>query len=738
MSEKKEIRPPNFQGLYEGEKAQKDKMSYTGPTGINILRTKGEKGVLFPAQLIQSTHQSTVNSLALPLGKKAPRVCVGGNRYAIEDFFPVPILMEILCDFAAYDSSQQLNSIRLKKVIRRVNSMNEADSNYNFERRIHIASVPEKVSLNIISAQQGGCIHEAGHCLYSKNEPLEYDEIEEIVLPRWRKVKNWAPYKKLMLQLGNVFEDIHIERILCATFPGVRPKMAALQDFILTMEDKFSQKDPFDNPLTILLCLIRDVGLGYRTHLQRVTVNRHKQNHPEIYDFVIHGPGSAVLKSAIPSLKNKNDIEKAERDQLKSLRLTLDFVDILENYKPFKVITKSRSNLKRTGSTNSDSNSKRPDQNNHSVKNTQQGKKSQTQNQTYPEKQTEKHPEKIQPKIHSKNGAELVLTAIHQGETPKILDYAQALDIATKKALEHEMAEMKNGEMPWRPLSTEEDRIIWPTVRQKTREAGRALSKSVKTECAYMLARLRQTVMGEEEVLTEDGCRKGKKLSIRHLTDTYIQAVTGKRPLKAFRTTEERERPSTAACVVMDESGSMSGILAELGKVAASIAMPLDALGAKVMVHGIRSGFHLRGKQQQKNAHRRYSVFHDIIKGFDEPYRLAEPRFTRLCAIGGTPLADGIEFAMDNLRFRDEQKKIIFVVTDGFPNQLHLPVIRRQIRICKERNIHLIGVGITKSAAYVQSLFPDSVWAESVKELPKKMVKKLNAMMKEHKLRKIH
>ena len=81
--------------------------------------------------------------------------------------------------------------------------------------------------------------------------------------------------------------------------------------------------------------------------------------------------------------------------------------------------------------------------------------------------------------------------------------------------------------------------------------------------------------------------------------------------------------------------------------------------------------------------------------------------------------------------------QIIFVVTDGFPNHLHLPVIRRQIRICRERGIYLIGVGITQSAVYVQKLFPDSVWADSVQELPKKLVAKLNSMMKDLSMQKI-
>ena len=98
-------------------------------------------------------------------------------------------------------------------------------------------------------------------------------------------------------------------------------------------------------------------------------------------------------------------------------------------------------------------------------------------------------------------------------------------------------------------------------------------------------------------------------------------------------------------------------------------------------------------------------------------------------AVGGTPLSDGIQFAMDNLEYRDEDNKIIFVVTDGWPNGGHVPVINRQIRICQERGWHMVGVGVGADAQYVQALFPDSVYSATVSEIPKLLVKKLNELM---------
>ena len=92
-------------------------------------------------------------------------------------------------------------------------------------------------------------------------------------------------------------------------------------------------------------------------------------------------------------------------------------------------------------------------------------------------------------------------------------------------------------------------------------------------------------------------------------------------------------------------------------------------------------------------------------------------------------MADGIQFAMDNLEYRDEDNKIIFVVTDGWPNHGNVPIINRQLRICKERGWHVIGVGVGRDARYVLNLFPDAVQADTVSEIPKLLVKKLSELM---------
>lgn len=92
-------------------------------------------------------------------------------------------------------------------------------------------------------------------------------------------------------------------------------------------------------------------------------------------------------------------------------------------------------------------------------------------------------------------------------------------------------------------------------------------------------------------------------------------------------------------------------------------------------------------------------------------------------------MSDGVQFALSSIRERHETHRFIFVVTDGDPNHGHYPVIRQQIRLCKEEEIYLIGVGMGSGAQYVQNLFPDHVWSRSVPELPAKLIRKLNQLV---------
>ena len=183
---------------------------------------------------------------------------------------------------------------------------------------------------------------------------------------------------------------------------------------------------------------------------------------------------------------------------------------------------------------------------------------------------------------------------------------------------------------------------------------------------------------------------------------------------------------STVVCIVLDLSGSMRTSQEDACKACFSISLPLTDVGAFVQIAGF-SGQVCKTNEPDKDDrfHRTAPVTHTIIKRFDEPLAAVKHRFAGLASLGRTPLADGLQFALDAIFPRPETRKWVFVFTDGKPDHGTDPVIRRQLRVARQNGVHMIGIGVNEGAEPVSRLFSDYVLADSFKELPEKLVVKL-------------
>ena len=170
---------------------------------------------------------------------------------------------------------------------------------------------------------------------------------------------------------------------------------------------------------------------------------------------------------------------------------------------------------------------------------------------------------------------------------------------------------------------------------------------------------------------------------------------------------------------------------------ALAIAVPLAELGAPCLVVGSRSGggwgsvdnddpglYDADGKSRY---HRYDGVTIDVFKDWEEDMRRALPRFSRVQSMGSTPLSDGIQYAMQQMNSRPERHRVIFVVTDGQPD--NSAVVRRQIRIAREAGVYVVGIGIDSGCWAVKDLFPTHVSVETLSELPKEMLGVLTGIM---------
>jgi hypothetical protein len=319
-------------------------------------------------------------------------------------------------------------------------------------------------------------------------------------------------------------------------------------------------------------------------------------------------------------------------------------------------------------------------------------------------------------------------------------DNNSALESAVNAAQDKDddRAKVEQNEALYRPLDSGLDDVVMvgPSVRGKTHDAAKAkeLLESVKSECSYLRARLRNIVRALEMVSTVHGLKRGRDLSERYLVDTKVTMMNGKMPKRAYWDREEQVDTSLAAAVVLDQSWSMKPMKTDATRIMCALTEPLDALGCAVQVSGFRNGrsgpnYQSLAAEDMAGVHRYHGVIHDVFKRFDEKFRAVKFRFANTRADGSTPMSDGVQFGLDSLSGRSEGHRVLFVVTDGEPDPGHKPVIRRQLRLAKESGIHVIGVGIGTEGKGVTKLYPDHVWSRSVKDIPKMLIAKLNELV---------
>ena len=333
--------------------------------------------------------------------------------------------------------------------------------------------------------------------------------------------------------------------------------------------------------------------------------------------------------------------------------------------------------------------------------------------------------------------AQEILDEIEDGADTGLTDNNSALTDAMGKEEDKAEAKCEYGETPYRPYSTTNDSVsfVEPTYKGKEEDYSRAsrLLDSVKTECSYLRARLRNIVRALEQTTVIHGVRRGRGLSERMLVDSKVALMGGRVPNRAYYDEDTQVDTSLAAVVVMDESSSMSGgLLQSATKAFLAITEPLDALGCPTMAIGFRNGnggYDGSTYADGRFYHRKGAVHIDVFKTFTERFQAVKWRFANTRAIGSTPMADGVQFALEALSDRPEGHRVVFVCTDGQPDPGHAEVIRHQIRVAQESGILVIGVGIGRGAQYVTSTFPHHVYAPNVSELPKMLVAELNKMM---------
>ena len=349
--------------------------------------------------------------------------------------------------------------------------------------------------------------------------------------------------------------------------------------------------------------------------------------------------------------------------------------------------------------------------------------------------------------------ANAAVSAAEKGEGTGLKDNNQALGESVEEAVEKEIGAIREGEQPYKPYDPSADivHIVQPSSRGRTwdMQQARNLLASVREQTSYLRARLANIFRALEQTDIVHGTRQGMDLSEPFLVDTALEVMAYQRPDRAYYQVDEQLDTSMSAVIVLDESSSMldrvtiqgrSTTLVEVAsRIMIAITEPLDRLGIPVMATGFRNGGRHRHRygasnegtltpQETGDHHRYHGHCTDVFKTFEERFADVMWRFANTRGTGGTPMADGMQFGLEALNYRNEGHRVMFVVTDGCPSGGH-DVIKWQLRIAKEAGIHIIGVGLGEPAKYVKDLFPDHVWSTDFNEFPILLLNKLNALI---------
>lgn len=264
-----------------------------------------------PGSQIRAGHRSTLMAVLGPELMLPVRSI--GDRFYMEGNFPYRHLLSHADALAADPTTGDHVAY----------TINQAGA--GIRPRITIAETADTVSRRSALAIMGGAYHESFHRLWSGQGEITGNEVRRVIAAGAVAGVTYHAHVRLLAEIQNVLEDIRIERIGCAVFPGVHTKMADLADFVLDAEApvRAAHLKGNVNVAQIALSVLREVGLGYNTVKVREAMAHYRKVAPHAVALVLNGPLTPILRAIVPDVSTPAAIERAKADVALSTILAL-------------------------------------------------------------------------------------------------------------------------------------------------------------------------------------------------------------------------------------------------------------------------------------------------------------------------------------------------------------------------------------------------------------------------------
>lgn len=251
-----------------------------------------------------------------------------------------------------------------------------------------------------------------------------------------------------------------------------------------------------------------------------------------------------------------------------------------------------------------------------------------------------------------------------------------------------------------------------------------------------MRAKLRRALMAKQRRDWDFGRETGR-LDSKRLVGAYNRLPT------VYKQRKDREELDTAVTILVDLSGSMGGKKVEVARdCAVAISECLEGSGISFKVVGFcntrsgKNGFSRYASSSNGKFHRYEALDSVVFKGYNNPLRICQGSVANIpSACGGNNSDyDFIKLELSELKRRPENRKVLFVLSDGHP-ACHTDASSSElIKHCKtaikngrKDGVESVGIGICDST--VKRIYDNNVVVNNVSELGTTVFNKLTEIL---------
>lgn len=244
-----------------------------------------------------------------------------------------------------------------------------------------------------------------------------------------------------------------------------------------------------------------------------------------------------------------------------------------------------------------------------------------------------------------------------------------------------------------------DDQTLLPTAKAYAgdRQRGEQMLQRVRQHSAHLTARL-QGLVQAHNLTHHRTTRRGRTLDSRRLHRVAVADA------RIFQVKEHRQQPNTALHLVIDLSGSMAHGRAVMALEAAmALALALEPIRGVSRAVTAFPGFQgLVDQVIQVLAHGQGVV--SGVGAFSQSAR------------GTTPMTGALWYAAADLLSRQEERKVMLVLTDGSPD--HFYSAKAMVKQATQGGIEVLGVGIE---CEVGNLFPLAIRIDNIGDLKREL-----------------